>query len=449
MEGQFLPSLRQLRTFAAVARFEGISRAAARLHRSQSAVTQAIASLEAKLEVPLFVRRSKGSYLTDYGKILEKHATRFFETIEDAIRELADEIDPVRRVASAAASDRITNSQVQALIAIYERGSLTQAARQLGVSQTSVHRSARSLEAQLQRELFQNTALGVTTNARGGKFAERVLQATRGLEAALEEVDAKRGVVRGRILIGALALAGTYFLASKLSQFVSAYQFANVTVINGPYDALLPKLRAGSVDFLVGLLKNPAPADDVVEEELLPDPYVIAVRQDHPLAGKKRVRRTDLVGFDWILAPSGAWRRIVFENTFPGLTGPHSNIETHSLPTIASMLATTDRMTILTQSELHVAHQQGQRLEALNFGPIEPSTAIGVTIRRDCIRPRCSGYFSNFCAGERCDGRLHDVNFRRQGFMSTGCKAVNIPNPSFSDQLVGCVSIYKNSEYRS
>jgi DNA-binding transcriptional LysR family regulator len=400
MEGQFLPSLRQLRIFAAVARFDSISRASAQLRLSQSAVTQAIATLEANLDVPLFVRRNKGTYLTEYGAILKKRTTRFFETIEGAIRELGDETDPVHRVSSASASYRITKSQVRAVIAIHQSGSFTQAARQLGVSQTSVHRSARLLEAQLQQALFQDTALGVTTNASGGKFAERVLHATRELEWAIEEVNAKRGVVRRRILIGALALAGTYYLASKLSEFVSAYQYANVTIINGPYDALLPKLRAGALDFLVGLLKNPPPVDDVIEEELLPDPYVIAVRQDHPLAGEKWVTRADLVGFDWILAPSGAWRRIVFENTFPGLTGPHSNIETHSLPTIASMLANTDRMTILTRSELEVARQQGQRLEALRFGSIEPSTAIGVTIRKDWHPTYLQRIFLEFLRGQ-------------------------------------------------
>jgi LysR family transcriptional regulator, regulator for genes of the gallate degradation pathway len=400
MEGQFPPSLRQLRSFAAVARFESISRASAQLHLSQSAVTQAIAGLEAKLDVPLFVRRSKGSYLTEYGKIFEKRTIRLFETIEGAVRELGDETDPVHRMSIASTCFRITTSQVRALIAIYEGGSFTRVAEQLGVSQTSVHRSARSLEAQLQKQLFQDTALGVRTNERGAKFAERVLHATRELEGALEEMDAKRGVVRGRIFIGALALAGTYFLASKLSQFVSAYEFADVTVINGPYDALLPKLRAGSVDFLVGLLKNPAPVDDVIEEELLPDPYVIAVRQDHPLAGKERVTRADLVGFDWILPPSGAWRRIIFEKTFSGLSGPHSNIETHSLPTIASMLASTDRMTILTQTELQVAHQPGQPLRALNFGPIEPSTAIGVTIRKDWRPTYLQRTFLEFLRGQ-------------------------------------------------
>jgi LysR family transcriptional regulator, regulator for genes of the gallate degradation pathway len=383
MEGQFLPSLRRLRTFAAVARFESISRASAELHLSQSAVTQAVATLEARLEVALFVRRVKGTFLTEYGRILEKRTARFFEILDDGIRELADPISAGGSRSAPGVSYRITTPQLCALIAIYEGGSFMQAARRIGVSPTSVHRSARSLEAQLPSPIFQNTALGVMTNERGAKFAECLLRATRELEWAREEVDAARGVVRGRISVGALALAGTYFLAPRLSEFVSRYRSANVTVINGPYDALLPKLRAGSLDFLVGLLKNPAPADDVVEEELLPDPYVIAVREDHPLANMKRVTRVDLVGFDWILPPAGAWRRIVFENAFPGMSIIHSNIETHSLPTIASMLAKTERMTILTQSELQVARRQGSDLTALNSDPIEPSTGIGVTIRKN------------------------------------------------------------------
>lgn len=400
MESQFLPSLRQLRTFAAVAQFQSISRVSAELHLSQSAVSQAIATLEAKFEVPLFVRRSNGTYLTKCGKILEERSRRFFEILEGAIRELASGSDTVLKISGVGASYRITKSQLFALIAIYESGSFRQAARRLRVSETWVHRSARLLEAQLQTKLFQHNAHGISTNKRGARFAQCALRAMRELEWVPEELDARRGVARGQILIGALTLAGQYFVASTLSKFVSTYQLANVRVINGPYDALLPKLCAGSLDFLIGLLKNPAPVDDVIEEELLPDPYLITVRQDHPLANKKRVTKADLNGYDWILSPSGASRRIVFENTFPGLSGPHSNIESSSLPTITAMLANTDRMAILTQSELHVAHQQGQPLQALNFVPIEPSTAIGVTTRKDWHPTYLQSMFLEFLRGD-------------------------------------------------
>ena len=227
MEGTFQPSLRQVRTFAAVARFESISRASVQLHLSQSAATQAIATLEAKLEVPLFVRRSKGTYLTEYGRIFEQRTLRFFETLEGAIRELGHEAGPVDEMSGTAASNRITNVQLRALIAIYEAGSFTQAARKLGISLASVQRSARSLEAELQQKIFQNTAVGVTTNKRGARLAERLLRATRELEGGIEDVDAKRGGVRGRILVGALMLAGNYLLAPILSKFIAAYKSAN------------------------------------------------------------------------------------------------------------------------------------------------------------------------------------------------------------------------------
>ena len=72
MESQFLPSLRQLRTFAAVARFESISRASAQLHLSQSAATEAIAALEARLEVP----RTPGRPLGARPRAAQKARTR-------------------------------------------------------------------------------------------------------------------------------------------------------------------------------------------------------------------------------------------------------------------------------------------------------------------------------------------------------------------------------------
>ena len=101
-----------------------------------------------------------------------------------------------------------------------------------------------------------------------------------------------------------------------------------------------------------------------------------------------------------MLSQSMASRRIAFENTFPGLCGPHPNVETHSLPMITSILANGDRMAILTESELEAARQQGQRLEALNFGPIEPSTAIGVTIRKDWRPTYLQRTFLEFLRGQ-------------------------------------------------
>lgn len=374
---EFVPSLRQLRTFAAVAQSQSISRASADLHLSQSAVTQAIAKLETDMGVSLFVRRNKGTYLTDFGTILQERTQRFFDSLGAALSDMGG-----RAANATVASRRMTRAQMLALIAINETGSFMQGARHVGISQTSLHRSARALEAQLQTAIFQNTAHGVTTNAQGTRLARRLLLAARELEWAQEEIEAKRGTVRGRILVGTLMRTGSYILTLALDKFASSHPNALISITNGSYDVLLNKLRSGSLDFVVGQLKSPPPADDVVEELLLRDSYFIAARRGHPLAGKPVVTSADLANFEWISPTAMAARRQTYEGMFGEEMLPPSNIETHSLATILLLLASSDRLTMLTQSELMFDRRLGHNLTPLNFAPLNATAEMGVTTRR-------------------------------------------------------------------
>jgi hypothetical protein len=54
-------------------------------------------------------------------------------------------------------------------------------------------------------------------------------------------------------------LAGSHFVAVELGHFLPKSTEVRVDLLNGTYDALLTKLRGGSIDFLIGLLKNPPP----------------------------------------------------------------------------------------------------------------------------------------------------------------------------------------------
>ena len=68
--------LSDLKTFAAVARAGGITRAAEELNTVQSNVTQRIKALEAEIGTPLFERHSRGMALTGAGKRLLPYAHR-------------------------------------------------------------------------------------------------------------------------------------------------------------------------------------------------------------------------------------------------------------------------------------------------------------------------------------------------------------------------------------
>ncbi|HEY7283816.1 MAG TPA: LysR substrate-binding domain-containing protein [Vicinamibacterales bacterium] len=85
--------LSALRIFLAVAHERSFSRAAAKVHRTQPAVSQAVRRLELELGEQLFDRSSKTGTLTEAGRMLQNYGQRLVrlaEETESAVRELRD-----------------------------------------------------------------------------------------------------------------------------------------------------------------------------------------------------------------------------------------------------------------------------------------------------------------------------------------------------------------------
>ncbi len=80
----------QLETFLAVAEERSFSRAAARLHRTQPAVSQVIAKLESELGETLLERSSRDGTLTDAGEVLREYAQKMLNLRADAGAALVD-----------------------------------------------------------------------------------------------------------------------------------------------------------------------------------------------------------------------------------------------------------------------------------------------------------------------------------------------------------------------
>jgi DNA-binding transcriptional LysR family regulator len=80
----------QLETFLAVAEERSFSRAAARLHRTQPAVSQAIAKLEAELGEVLLERSSRDGTLTDAGEVLREYALKLLNLRGEASAALTE-----------------------------------------------------------------------------------------------------------------------------------------------------------------------------------------------------------------------------------------------------------------------------------------------------------------------------------------------------------------------
>jgi len=111
--------LSQLEVFLAVAR-ERFSRAAEKLHRTQSAVSQSIRKLEDEIGEPLFDRSSRDGLLTDAGHVLQEYAERLLNLRNDA-QEALVELRELHKGKLAIAANEFTALYLLPVLAEFRR----------------------------------------------------------------------------------------------------------------------------------------------------------------------------------------------------------------------------------------------------------------------------------------------------------------------------------------
>jgi DNA-binding transcriptional LysR family regulator len=156
---------------------------------------------------------------------------------------------------------------------------------------------------------------------------------------------------------------------------------AEIRIIEEPYEQLLSHLRSGDIDFLFSVLRRPDWATDVVETRLFDEPYVIVMRPQHPLGGVASVGRKELAEYEWIVPGPTTPRYLAFEQLFASAKKkPAARIETTSRGLVRALLATSDRLTLLTRHEALLE----EKLGVLRIVPTQlrlPRRTYGVATR--------------------------------------------------------------------
>ena len=110
----------QLEVFLAVAREGGFSRAAEKLYRTQSAVSQAIRKLETEIGESLFDRSTRDGMLTDAGQVLREYAERLLNLRENA-REALGELRELQKGKLVIGANELTSLYLLRVLAEFQR----------------------------------------------------------------------------------------------------------------------------------------------------------------------------------------------------------------------------------------------------------------------------------------------------------------------------------------
>jgi LysR family transcriptional activator of glutamate synthase operon len=149
----------------------------------------------------------------------------------------------------------------------------TRAAEELHVAQSALSHQIRRLEAELGTELFERTSRHVVPTEAGEAIAARARRILAEVDDAKEEIDELRGLVRGRVSIGALLPAGDIDVPGLLASFSESYPGIEVALREGTAGDMRRYLAADEVDAAFSLLFGELP-EDLEAEPLSEDELV-------------------------------------------------------------------------------------------------------------------------------------------------------------------------------
>lgn len=384
-----LVNFTHLSAFIAVAERCSVTKASEYLHRTRSAITRSIHALEDALHVELFERKPSGMLCNAFGAALLYRATRALNEFETGIDEVLGKNREPHHAQKVPQKARLPRSlfhasRLEAFVKLAESGHMPTAAKELGITQPAVSRAINDLERNLGVCLFRRTPKGMLMTNPGELLLLRVKRALLELRQVETDLAALRGTTTGRVVIGALPLGRTSLLPQAIADVLARHPQLQIATVEGPYESLASKLRAGDIDFILGALRPADHAHDFKGEPLLNDRMSIVVRARHPLTRLTCPALKDVAGASWILPNSGTPARKLLDFAFKleNLPPPAPAVETSDLAVLRGVLLNTDCVTAISAHQLEYEIAAGM-LNVIDIPLPNTTRVIGITRRAD------------------------------------------------------------------
>ena len=204
--------------------------------------------------------------------------------------------------------------QLRSVEAVARHRHFTRAAEELHLAQSALSHQIRRLEDELGTPLFERTSRRVVPTDAGLAVARRARRVLAEVDAAREEVDELRGVLRGRIWIGPLLPAGDLDVPGLLARFSRAHPGVEVGLREGVASDMLRLLAGHHLDAAFCLLAGEIP--DTLEFERLTDEEVVAAFAPERAPAAAEVGVADFMGHPIVAPRRGSAITSVVEKRF-------------------------------------------------------------------------------------------------------------------------------------
>lgn len=217
---------------------------------------------------------------------------------------------------------RLEFLDLQAFVQVAELGTFHEAANRLHLSQPALSRRIQKLEEVLEVTLLERTTRRTRLTPIGIDFLAKARRMLDEYESSILGIRDLATHQKGTITIACLPTAAFYFLPSVIREFNTAWPGIRIRILDVSAHQGLEKVIRGEADFGINMFSAQTP--EISFTPLLKDPFVLALRSDHPLAGKQHLEWSDLEQVRLITVSRDSGNRTLLDNALAP-TGIHLN----------------------------------------------------------------------------------------------------------------------------
>jgi len=192
-------------------------------------------------------------------------------------------------------------------------GSFTRAAEALHLAQPTVSTQIKKLTETVGVPLFEQIGKKIHLTPAGTELHERCIELFALFERIEHSLAQMRGLETGQLRL-AVSTTGKYFVPRLLAAFVGQHPKIDVSLQIHNRQGLIDRLARNDDDIYVFSL--PPTEQEVVCQPILPNPFVVFARADHPMAGRERIPFAELAREPFLMREEGSGTRLLAYEAF-------------------------------------------------------------------------------------------------------------------------------------
>jgi DNA-binding transcriptional LysR family regulator len=197
--------------------------------------------------------------------------------------------------------------RLRVLREVAAQGSFSAAAEALSYTQSAVSQQIAALEREAGSRLVERSARGVTLTDAGRALVTHADAILARLADAEDELQAIAGLRAGRLRLAAFPSACSTLMPLAVARFRERHPGVELSLCPAEPEDGVRLLRGGESDVALSIEAtfSQHTEDDLDVVSLLDDPMYIMLPRDHPMAGRARLKLTDLADEQWMIGTAG------------------------------------------------------------------------------------------------------------------------------------------------